>query len=39
MFHAYSGIFSTRKYVIKQYFMKNKKFLNLEQKLSYLCNY
>ena len=37
MFHAYAGIFSTLEYVIKQYFVQNKKFSNLEPKMSYLC--
>ena len=39
MFHAYSGIFSTLEYVIKKYFMQNKIFQNLDQKMSYLCNF
>ena len=39
MFHAYSGILSTLEYVIKQYFMQNKEFSNLEAKVSYLCNF
>ena len=39
MFHAYSGIFNTLEYVIKQSSMQNKNFLNLEQKMPYLCNF
>ena len=39
MFHAYSGILSTLEYVIKQYFMQNKEFSNLEPKMSYLLNF
>ena len=39
MFHTYSAIFSTFEYVIKQYFMQNKKFSNLEQKMSYFSNF
>ena len=36
MFHAYAG---TLEYVIKQYFMQNKIFSNLEPKMSYLRNF
>ena len=39
MFNAHSGKFSNPEYAIKQYFMENKKFSNLEQKMSYLCNF
>ena len=39
MFHAYLGILSTLEYVIKQYFMQNKGFSNLEPKMPYLRNF
>ena len=39
IFFPYSGIFRTLEYVIKQYFMQNQTFSNLERKMSYLCNF